>query len=475
MKKAGLLTNYGLYTDFYELTMAQAYYYNGMHEKKAVFDYFFRSMPCGNGYVVFAGLSDLLHALESFIYSEEELDYLERLGFKPAFLSYLQNFKFRGEIIAPREGEIIFNNEPVVTVRGSIIETQLIESLLLNFLNFQSLIATRASRIESVLQPHQSFMDFGLRRAQGWASLHASRAAVIGGAIGTSNTEAARRYHLQAIGTMAHSWIQAFDDELQAFRAYAQVYPDKATLLVDTYDTLKSGVPNAIQVAKELEREGYKLHAIRIDSGDMAFLSRQARRMLDEAGLKYIKIIASNSLDEFLIRSLNLQKAQLDGFGVGTKLAVSKGCPALDGVYKLAWFDGQPRLKISEDIAKISLPGNKELYRIYDDKNMFYRDAIILEGEKIDKVDIIYHPDYAFKNTVIKNLKYEKLRHPVMRNGKILNIEEDVHRISEFRKKRLKRVPEETKRFENPHIYKVGISKKLFDLRQTLIQKFLSK
>jgi len=464
----------GLYTDFYELTMAQGYFLNDLHEHTAVFDYFFRRMPCQSGYVVFAGLASLIKALENFRFGPAEIDYLYHQGFKDHFLDYLKTFRFSGQLVAPREGEIIFNNEPIVTVKASIVEAQLIESMLLNILNFQSLIATRATRIETVLQAGQTFADFGLRRAQGMASLTASRAAVIGGAGGTSNTLAAQRYGLKAIGTMAHSWIQTFGDELTAFRKYVEIYPDNAVLLVDTYDTLRSGIPHAITVAHELEQKGHRLAAIRIDSGDMAYLSRRARQMLDQAGLEYVKIIASNSLDEWIIRSLNLQGARIDSFGIGTKLVTSYQCPALDGVYKLSVFDGQPRLKISEDVAKISLPGTKQVWRIYDQNGLFYRDAVILEDEKIEDVDTIYHPDYEFKSTKIQGLKAEPLRRPIMQNGRLLApIETDPYRISAYRKERLALVPPEILRLENPHIYKVGISRRLFDLRRQLIASHL--
>jgi len=466
--------HYGLYTDFYELTMAQGYFYHGLEQTEAVFDYFFRRMPCNSGYVIFAGLSDLLKAIEDFRYGTEELAFLEKQGFKKEFLAYLEGFRFRGRLIAPREGEIIFNNEPIVTVKGNIIEAQLIETILLNFLNFQSLIATRASRIESVLQPGKTFADFGLRRAQGLAGLFASRAAVIGGATGTSNTLAADIYALKAIGTMAHSWIQTFDDELEAFRKYVAIYPDNATLLIDTYDTLRSGLPNAITVAKELEAAGHRLKAVRIDSGDMAYLSRKVREALDREGLDYVKIVSSNSLDEYIIRSLNLQGAKIDSYGVGTKLVTSYQCPALDGVYKLSVFNGEPRLKISEDIAKISLPGEKELWRIYDDNGYFYRDAIILSEENIEEVDKIYHPDYEFKNTPVKGLKKEKIRFVVMQDGQASPVENDPYKISAFRQSRLSKLAPESKRFENPHIYKVGVSKKLFDLRKNLIKRHLN-
>jgi len=467
-------SRWGLYTDFYELTMAQGYFFHQLKDEEAVFDYFFRRMPCQSGYVIFAGLSDLLDGIEQFRFQDEELLFLKNHGFRREFLDYLENFRFSGTISAPQEGEVIFNNEPVVTVKGNIIETQIIESLLLNFLNFQSLIAMRASRIESVLLPGKTFADFGLRRAQGLASLFASRAAVIGGAAGTSHTMAAEIYGLKPIGTMAHSWIQTFEDELEAFRKYVEIYPDNATLLIDTYDTLRSGLPHAIIVAKELEAKGHKLKAVRIDSGDMAYLSRKVRETLDKEGLDYVKIVASNSLDEFIIRSLNLQNAQIDSYGVGTKLVTSYQCPALDGVYKLAQFAGKPRLKISEDIAKISLPGEKQLWRIYDENGYFYRDAVILADENIDQVDKIYHPDYELKNTDIKNLPKENLRKIVMKNGKALKIEKNPYVISEYRQERLAKLPQETKRFENPHEYKVGISKKLFDLRKNLIRQYLN-
>jgi nicotinate phosphoribosyltransferase len=253
-----------------------------------------------------------------------------------------------------------------------------------------------------------------------------------------------------------------------------EIYPDQAVLLVDTYDTLRSGIPHAIQVAKELEQKGPRLAGIRIDSGDMAYLSRRARQMLDRAGLDYVKIIASNSLDEWIIRSLNLQGARIDSFGIGTKLVTSYQCPALDGVYKLAVFDGQPRLKISEDVAKISLPGAKQVWRIYDQNGFFYRDAVILEDEKIEEVDTIYHPDYEFKSTVIKGLRAEPLRLTVMQNGRLTApIETDPYRISTYRREKLALVPPEILRLENPHIYKVGVSRRLFDLRRRLIAEHL--
>ena len=465
----------GLYTDFYELTMAQGYFFNQLHRHPAVFDYFFRRMPCQSGYVVFAGLADLMKALEDFRYGPRQIDFLHRQGFRDEFLDYLKEFRFTGDIYAPLEGEIIFNNEPIVSVKAPIVEAQLIESLLLNFLNFQSLIATRATRVETTLKPGQTFADFGLRRAQGTASFMASRAAVAGGASGTSHAQAGALYGLKVIGTMAHSWIQTFEDELTAFRRYVEIYPDKAVLLVDTYDTLRSGIPNAIRVAKELEHKGHRLAAIRIDSGDMAYLSRRARQMLDDAGLDYVKIISSNSLDEWIIRSLNLQGARIDSFGIGTKLVTSYQCPALDGVYKLSVFDGHPRLKISEDVAKISLPGDKQVWRIYDDNGLFYRDAVILADEDIQKVETVYHPDYAFKNTRIAGLRAEPLRRKVMENGQLTEpLETDPYRISGYRRSRLALVPPEILRLENPHIYKVGVSRRLFDLRHNLIAGYLN-
>ncbi len=464
--------HWGSYTDYYELTMAQGYFKEGMADKPAVFDYFFRSYPCRSGYVIFAGLADLLDALEGFRYGEEDLAFLEQAGFEPAFLDYLRHFRFRGTLYAAREGEVVFHHEPLLVAEGNILELQLIETLVLNFLNYQSLVATRASRIEEALKPGQNFVDFGMRRAHGLGSIFAARAAVIGGAMGTSNVWAARQYGLQAIGTMAHAWVQAFPDELTAFRRFAEIYRNKTVLLIDTYDTIHSGIPHAITVAKEAEAQGYRIYGVRIDSGDIAFLSRYARQQFDSQGLHYLKIISSNQLDEYLVRSLNLQDAAIDGFGIGTKLVTSEGCCALGGVYKLSRFDGRPNLKLSDDPEKVSLPDAKRVYRYYDRAGLMYRDVITLAEESPDTLDVVYHPNFRHLHTRIEGLTYEPLLHKVMEQGKALPHERDPSKISQYRRERLQKLSEETRRFENPHLYKVGLSDKLWQLRYHFIQKF---
>ena len=348
-----------LYTDYYQIIMAQGYFLSGKAQTTAVFDYFFRENPFGNGYVIFAGLSDLLEILETLRFEDAEIEYLQSLGFKQEFLQYLRRFRFSGTIHAMREGELIFPLEPIVRVEGSLIETQMIETLLLNLLNFQSLIATKASRIRFAAG-NRKLVDFGLRRAQGLGGIHASKAAIIGGIDATSNMYSAYHYSLEVSGTQSHSWIQSFGDELTAFRKFAEIYPDNCILLVDTYNALRSGLPNAIKVAKEMEARGQKLKAIRLDSGDLAILSKKARALLDAARLNYVQIVASNQLDEILISSLLQQEAPIDAFGVGTRLLTAHNCPALQGVYKLSVIGNQPTLKFSDNYARTTLPGRKK-------------------------------------------------------------------------------------------------------------------
>ncbi|MDB4584697.1 nicotinate phosphoribosyltransferase, partial [Draconibacterium sp.] len=365
----------GLYTDFYELTMAQGFFYHNRQNDSATFDYFFRTNPFHGGFTVFAGLQDFLDLLLDFTFSNSDIAFLKSKGLKNEFLAYLKDFRFKGDIFSVNEGEIVFPNEPVLRVDGNIIECQIIESILLNILNFESLIATKAFRIKLVAG-HTIFSDFGLRRAQGFGALHASRAACIGGAASTSNVLAGKLFDLPISGTQAHSWVQSFENELQAFRAYAEVHQENTVLLVDTFDTLKSGVPNAIIVAKELEQEGHKLKAIRLDSGDLAYFSKKARKLLDDAGLKYVKIIASNQLNEFVVKSLlRDQQAPIDAFGIGTELVTGKNDAALDGVYKLAEMNGLPKMKFSENLEKVTLPGKKQLIRFFDENDYFYRDG----------------------------------------------------------------------------------------------------
>ncbi|HAF30885.1 MAG TPA: nicotinate phosphoribosyltransferase [Bacteroidales bacterium] len=457
--------NIGLYTDHYELTMAQGYFLSGLQNKIASFDYFFRKNPFKGGYVVFAGLSDLIDLIDDFKFDDEDCNYLENIGFDKNFIYYLKDFKFSGDLFSVREGEIVFPNESIIRVEGNIIETQLIESLLLNIINFQSLIATKAARMRLVAGERQ-LVDFGLRRAQGFGSIHASRAAMIGGFNSTSNVYSACRYGFESTGTMAHSWIQTYNDEIDAFREFVRFYPTSSILLVDTFDTIKKGIPNAIKIAKELEELGGKLQGIRLDSGDLAFLSKTARKMLDEEGLEYVKIVVSNQLDEHLIRSLLQQNAPIDAFGVGTSLVIGKDEGALDGVYKLAQIGDRPTMKISENISKMTLPGKKKIYRYVDSTtNTFLLDGIELTGFKPDK---IYKIQGVNKEYITRNLKSEEIVTKVMERGKRLIPNLSVHDIASFSQLRLKQVTEETKRFENPHTYVVGIGNELKKLQDKL-------
>jgi nicotinate phosphoribosyltransferase len=462
--------HWGLYTDFYELTMAQGYFYCGKKEDTATFNYFFRTNPFKGGFTVFAGSQDLLKMISEFTFNKSDIQYLEKQGFRKEFLEFLAGFRFSGDILSAREGEIMFPNEPVLQVEGNVIECQLIESVLLNILNFESLIATKAFRIKLVANG-KIFSDFGLRRAQGLGSLHASRAAFIGGASSTSNVMAGKIFGIPVSGTQAHSWIQSFDSELEAFRAYAQAHPDNSILLVDTYDTLRSGLPNAITVAHELEQKGKRLLAIRLDSGDLAYLSKKARKMLDDAGLQHVKIVASNQLNEHVIKSLlKDQNAAIDAFGVGTELITGKNDAALDGVYKLSGINEQPKMKFSENIEKVTLPCKKQVYRCYDNHGMFYRDAILLANENPEKAETIcdaFHPE---RKTIISELKKEPLLHTVIKNGEIISETYSLEDIHKYLLTRASLLPDEHKRFISPHIYKVGISEKLLETRNALVK-----
>ncbi|WP_421774393.1 nicotinate phosphoribosyltransferase [Gracilimonas sp.] len=463
-----LLQKPTLYTDFYELTMAQGYFLSGRHQQPANFDYFFRSLPFDGGYVVFAGLADLLELIQNFTFHEDDLAYLKKQGFKSEFLSYLKDFEFQGDIYSVTEGEVIFANEPVLRVEGTILETQILETLILNTLNFESLIATKASRIK-LAAGEKSVLDFGLRRSQGLGGLQASKASIIGGIGGSSNVLAGKLYDIDVNGTMAHSWVQSFEDELTAFRTYAQHYPDASILLVDTYDTLKSGVPNAIKVAKELEDKGHKLVAIRLDSGDLAYLARQSRHMLDNAGLDYVKIAASNQLDEHVIKSLLDQDAPIDLFGVGTKLVTAFDDPALDGVYKLSSINGNPTLKISENIEKITLPDTKKIVRYLNEGGSFYCDGVLLDGE--GDQDEVYHPHVTHKSSRVASLKSEELLSKVVDQGRVTITPPKPKQSAEYARERLSKLNQEHKRFDNPHVYKVGLSKKLRALKDQLVQR----
>jgi nicotinate phosphoribosyltransferase len=456
----------GLYADHYAFTMAQGYLLDGRENCPACFDYFFRKNPFNSGYTVFAGLYDLLEMVSNFNFNSNSINLLKEKGFNDEFLNYLKKFNFKGNICAPKEGEIIFANEPIVRVEGDIIEAQLIEALLLNMINFQSLIATKASRIRKAAGD-RILIDFGLRRAQGLSAIHASKAAIIGGLDSTSNVFSSYAFGVDSAGTQAHSWIQSYMDELTAFRKYADSFPDHCVLLVDTYNTLSSGIPNAITVAKEMEQKGQRLFGIRLDSGDLAYLSKKARKILDDTDLDYVKIIASNQLNEYLIKSLIEQGAPIEGFGIGTSLITGQSDAALDGVYKLSMADNKARLKISDNLEKVTLPGVKKINRYYNGEGKFCGDGILLDEE--NNIDNIFHPLQPHKRMDVRKLKKENLMETVMQNGKIIIDNRSVKEVSEYVKNRLSLLPDEHKRFENPHIYKVGISNKLCELRDNLI------
>jgi len=455
------------FTDYYELTMAQGYYLSGTYQKKASFDYFFRKVPFQGGYVIFAGLKELIDTIKHITFSEEEIAYLKSEGFADSFIDYLKNFSFKGSIWSVREGEIVFPNEPILRVEGNLLETQIIETLLLNILNFQSLIATKAARIKYAAGENSTVLDFGLRRAQGLAGIHATRAAIIGGFDGTSNVYSAQRFNIPAGGTMAHSWIQSFEDEITAFRTYSKYYPESANLLVDTYDTLGSGVPNAIIVAKELREKGYELKGIRLDSGDLAYFSKKARQMLDDHGFPKVKIAASNQLDERVIASLRSQDAPIDIFGVGTRLVTGDNSPALDGVYKLSSIENEPTLKVSENIEKITLPGKKKIYRYLNSDGSFYGDALLLNTE--EDITRMHHPTFPAKKTTLENREFEMLLQKVISKGTTEIEMPDMNEIIAYKKERFAKLHSEFKRFDNPHIYKVGISESLLNTRNQLL------
>jgi len=453
------LTHSGLYTDLYELTMAQGYFLSGKATIHASFDYFFRKLPFGGGYVINAGLSDLLAYLTDMKFTSDDLQYLKHQKFQEDFLDYLEQFRFTGDVYSMREGEVVFPNEPVLRVDAPLIEAQIIETVALNILNFESLIATKASRIRSACGT-RSFMDFGLRRAHGWGGLQASKAAMIGGADSTSNVLCGQLYEAPVAGTQAHSWIESYDSELEAFHAFATLYPDRCILLVDTYDTLKSGIPNAIRVAKAMEEKGHRLAGIRLDSGDFVSLSKKSREMLDEAGFGYVRIVTSNQLDEHEIERLLAKNAPVDSFGVGTSLVTGDPDGALDGVYKLASYDEQPRIKISENADKILLPGKKQVVRSLDKSGCFIEDLIVLE----DEVSVMYNGDGN-----------EVLLSPVITNGNTCIAGYKLSEISAYCSDRLSKLPANLKKLTVSDTYPVRLSRKLETLKKSMINTIMQR
>lgn len=464
-----------LLTDLYELTMLAGYLEHGMADKPAVFDLYFRTNPFAGGYAVFAGLEPALACLEHLHFTPGEIDYLRSLClFNARFLDFLGTFRFRGSVAAPPEGTVVFANEPLLTVSGALAEVQLVETVLLNIINFQTLVATKAARICHAAAGGE-VIEFGLRRAQGPdGGLSASRAACIGGATGTSNVLAGMTFGLPVRGTHAHSWVQSFADELTAFRAYAEVFPDSSVLLVDTYDTLKSGLPNAIAVARELRERGHELRGIRLDSGDLAYLSREARRMLDEAGFPDVRILASNELDEQVIDSIRDEGGRVDIYGVGTKLATAAGTGgvALGGVYKLVAIDGRPKMKITSDLAKATLPGRKRVLRALGPAGEYIQDVVCLEEDQLVAGATVYDPVNPLQQTTLPaNVRLVDLRRTVMTEGRRTIEPEPLAAMVARCRQDLALLPQGCRRFVNPHRYKVSISPQLKALRCALIQE----
>lgn len=467
--------------DFYELTMSNGYLKNGFYKKTAYFDMFYRTVPDGGGFAIAAGLEQIIEYIKQLHFSEEDIDYLRtKEMFDEEFLNYLREFRFSGDIYAVPEGTPVFPNEPILTVRAPAIEAQLIETYLLLSINHQSLIATKANRIVRAAQG-KPVLEFGSRRAQGAdGALIGARAAYIGGCEGTACTLADELYDVPAGGTMAHSWVQMFDSEYEAFKTYCQIYPHNSTLLVDTYNTLKSGVPNAIRVFKEvLLPRGISDFAIRLDSGDISYLSKKARKMLDDAGLTQCKIVASNSLDEYLIRDLMMQGAQIDIFGVGERLITSKSTPVFGGVYKLVAVENDqgeivPKIKVSENTAKITNPHFKKLYRYYDkESGKALADELCLYNETVsaDVSHTVFDPNATWKTKTLTDFTVRELLVPIFKNGACVYTSPPLKDIKAYCEKQVELLWDEVKRFENPHAYYVDLSEKLWKIKRELLTK----
>ena len=475
--------NLTLLTDLYELTMMQGYYENPS-DQIVVFDAFYRKNPCGGAYAVCAGLEQVIEYVRDLHFSPDDIDYLRSLHiFNDDFLEYLRGFHFTGDIYAIPEGTVVFPREPLLKVVAPIMEAQLVETAILNMINHQSLIATKASRVVYAAKG-DGIMEFGLRRAQGPdAGLYGARAAVIGGCVGTSNVLAGEMFDVPVMGTHAHSWIMTFKDEYTAFKEYARLYPDACTLLVDTYDTLKSGVPNAIRVFQEFKDAGKPLikYGIRLDSGDLAYLSKEARKMLDEAGFPEATICASNDLDEFLLHDLKMQGAAIDSWGVGTNLITSKDCPSFGGVYKLAAIQNEkgefvPKIKISENTEKITNPGNKTIYRIYEKASgKIKADLICFADEVIDpKQDLLlFDPMDTWKKTKLAGGTYtvREILLPIFKNGECLYKSPTLKEIAAYCREEKDTLWDETKRLFYPHRVYVDLSQKLYAVKQSLLDQ----
>ena len=469
-----------LLMDFYELTMANGYFRDNKHNQIAVFDVFFRSIPDDGGYAVFAGLEQVVEYIKHLEFNDEEINFLRgKKVFSEDFLYYLKHFKFTCDVYSMKEGTPIFPHEPIMIVKGPLLDCQLIETYVLLTINHQSLIATKAARIVYAAEG-RNVLEFGARRAHGYdASIYGARAAYISGVLGSSNTYVDYKFQIPALGTMAHSYVQSYGSEYEAFTAYANTYPDNTLLLVDTYNTLKQGIPNAIKIHKEiLEPKGFRLKGIRLDSGDLTYLTKEARKMLDQAGLKDTKITVSNSLDEYLIKELIHQGAQIDTFGVGERLITARSEAVFGGVFKLSAIEvnGElvPKIKISDNIQKTTIPGFKQVYRFYDESGKAEADVITLHDEKInpDEPYHLFDPNFPWKDKVIENFKVVPLLIPIFIKGKLVYELPRLKDIRAFAKEEHTKLWDEVTRLEKPHEYYVDLSQTLWDLKQELIKKY---
>lgn len=475
--------NLTLLTDFYELTMANGYLNSPFADSIAYFDMFFRKVPDKGGFAVMAGVEQLVDYLKNLKFTKEDLDCLRDCGFDEKFINYLENFHFTCDVWAIPEGTPIFPGEPIVTVRGPIIQAQFIETMVLLCINHQSLIATKANRIVRAAQG-RSVMEFGSRRAQGAdGAIYGARAAYIGGCVGTACTVCKRDFDIPVLGTMAHSWIQMFDSELDAFCAYARQYPDNCTLLVDTYDTIHSGIPNAIEAfRRELLPRGFRPKGVRIDSGDITYLSKKIRKMLDEAGFADCNIVASNSLDEYIIRDMLIQGARVDSFGVGERMITASSESVFGGVYKLAAIekDGEiiPKIKISENVTKITTPCVKKLWRLFDmDSGKAIADVITLNDEVINENEPyeLFDPEHTWKRKTITNFVARPLLRKLFENGECVYNCPPIDKVRDYCAEQVDTLWEEVTRFENPHGYYVDLSEKLWNEKQKLIRAHSQK
>ncbi|MGG7209392.1 nicotinate phosphoribosyltransferase [Clostridium baratii] len=470
--------NLTMLVDFYELTMGNGYFEKNIEDKIAYFDMYFRRVPDGGGYCIMAGVEQLIEYLSSLKFTDDDINYLRSKNiFSEAFLQYLRNFKFSCDVWAVPEGNPVFPNQPLVTVRGPVVQAQFVETMILLTINHQTLIATKANRICRAAKG-RTVMEFGSRRAQGYdGAIYGARAAMVGGCDSTACTISDQRFDIPAVGTMAHSWVQLFDTEYEAFRTWAEVYPDNCLLLIDTYNVLKSGLPNAIKVFDEvLKPQGKRPTGIRIDSGDITYLSKQCRKMLDDAGYSDCKIVVSNSLDEYIITDVLTQGACIDSFGVGERLITAKSEPVFGGVYKLVAVEKEgkiiPKIKISENNEKITNPGFKKTVRIFDkDSHKAIADLIMLHDEVIDESLplTIFHPIHTWKKKNITNYYVKDLMVKIFDNGRPMYNSPSVMEIREFSNLETEKLWPEVLRFENPHEYPVDLSDNLWSLKQTLL------